>query len=105
VTFISTDGKSAAAGKTDSSGKYELVGGAIPGTYKVKVEKFETPSVPAGGSQADIAENKSYKPTPEGAELPPPKNLLPAKYADPNQSGFTATVKESGENRFDFQIQ
>lgn len=104
VTFISTDGKSAATGKTDSSGKYQLVGGAVPGTYNVKIEKYESLAAPAGGSQVDIAEDKSYKPAPEGAEPVTPKNLLPPKYADPKQSGFTATVKE-GENTFDFDLK
>lgn len=104
VTFISTDGKSAATGKTDSTGKYQLVGGAVAGTYNVKIEKYEALATPAGGSQADIAEDKSYKPAPEGAEPVIPKNLLPAKYADPQQSGLTAAVKE-GENTFDFDIK
>ncbi len=103
VTFISTDGKSAATGKTDSSGKYQLVGGAVAGTYNVKIEKYQAPAAPAGGSQVDIAEDKSYKPAPEGAEPELPKNLLPPKYADPKQSGLTATVKE-GENTCDFDI-
>ncbi len=107
VTFVSADQKTAAVGRTDASGRYELVGGALPGTYKVKVEKFEQAAPPpSGGGPVDIAEDKSYKPPPEGAPPEaPPKSLLPPKYADPNQSGLTATVDEKGKNRFDFDLK
>jgi hypothetical protein len=33
-----------------------------------------------------------------------PKSLLPEKYADGKTSGLTATVGESGENKFDFSL-
>ncbi len=33
-----------------------------------------------------------------------PKNLLPAKYANPQTSGLKATVSPSGQNNFDFAL-
>ena len=114
VTFIGVDGKRVAAGLTDANGKYTLTtfqkgDGAVPGEYRVKVEKFERAAGPSSTSASETkgpAEDKNYVPPPEmapGATAPLPKNLLPAKYADPNTLGLTATVKE-GPNEFNFTV-
>jgi hypothetical protein len=34
-----------------------------------------------------------------------PKNLLPAKYANAENSGLRATVSESDENKRDFELK
>jgi hypothetical protein len=61
-------------GKTDANGEYTLTtydgnDGAPAGQYKVSVELWKTVSADAG-----------------------PVNQLPAKFADPDKSGLTATV-------------
>ena len=61
-------------GKTDEKGEFTLTtydgnDGAPAGQYKVSVEQWKTVSVDAG-----------------------PVNQLPAKFADPEKSGLTATV-------------
>jgi hypothetical protein len=115
VTFMSADGKKGALGRTDASGRYTLMSskpgdGAQAGDYKVTVTKFK--AAEAAGKSPDVIE-ESYAPPPEtgpGMAAPAPakkpagpENLLPAKYADAQSSGLTATVKE-GKNEFDFTV-
>jgi len=104
VKFELTNGSRSAVGKTDANGVYTLTtfdpnAGALAGSYRVSILKYETPPPPPATSPAE------YVP-PEMQPKPiPPKNLLPAKYADGKTSGLTATVTESGENKFDFNLQ
>jgi hypothetical protein len=37
-------------------------------------------------------------------ELPPAKELLPAKYKDPEKSGLTFEVKSSGSNHAELKL-
>jgi hypothetical protein len=76
-------------GTTDAEGKYALTQatfqGATPGTYKVTVEVYQ---------------QKDGKPVPEEMKndmmqliaMGRAKQILPAKYADPNQTTLTAEV-------------
>ena len=109
VSFIGADGQTA-VGLTDAAGKYSLTtrkkdDGAIPGDYKVSVTKFDGPKPTAGGTtQLKEGELHSADYTGEEAEAPPPQNLLPAKYAHPDTSGFTATVSAGGTpHNFDLE--
>jgi hypothetical protein len=116
VTF-SPDGRGhAAAGTTDASGKFSLTtqisgDGAVPGTYKVMVSKFEQTAQPMT-AEDDIdaayaaAEAAGQDISASGAGRPAagPKNLVPDKYASPTTSGLTATVAETGENNFSFEL-
>ena len=99
-------------GITDASGSYTLTtfsagDGAVAGDHKVTVTKTDRPVVDAksDGSVADTGdepeEQQGRNGSKKGGE---PENLLPEKYASPETSGLTATVSESGENKFDFQI-
>lgn len=108
VTFVSRQGTNSAVGLTDATGQYKLTtfakdDGAVPGEYQVKIIKTEAPPA-AGPAVSD--EDPNYVPPEEmGPEPAAPKNLLPAKYADPNSSGLSATVTESAaKNVFDFQL-
>lgn len=89
-------------GLTGSDGKFSLksyvdaehdLTGAIPGDYKVLVSKKDLPKLTA----ADMA-NMGGRPAPA------PKDLLPAKYADVNQTTLTATVKPKEKNDFKFEL-
>jgi hypothetical protein len=104
LLFVSTDGKKSATGKTDSSGRYTLTttksgDGAVAGQYKVAITKFDT-----GGTGAVDMSDPNYAPPDPSKPAPVAKNLLPEKYAKPDTSGLTATVKESGDNKIDFAV-
>ena len=93
VTFI-PDGASGhpARGMTDETGAFALGtfaprDGAIPGQYRVSVLPAEPPPLPG------YPEAKSYK------------SPLPKQYGDPATSGFTADVKDEGENDFTFALK
>lgn len=104
LLFVSTAGKSSATGKTDSSGRYTLTttkfgDGAVPGQYKVAITKFDS-----GGTDAVDMSDPNYAPPDPNKPAPVAKNLLPEKYASPDTSGLTATVKESSDNKIDFTV-
>jgi hypothetical protein len=114
VTFIPSggDGESA-VGVTDSSGKFQLTtrskdDGAVAGKYKVSLAKYEGQPATAGGGQMnpDLDDVNQY---PEGydeskaSQLPPSKNVFPAKYSDADRSGLTADVQET-DNTINFEI-
>ncbi len=113
------DGK-AAAGLTDSSGKFTLTtveagDGALPGSYTVTVTKK------SGGSSAGAVDPRGKG---GGTELSPEEgaaamkkmmedsknaakatDLLPAKYSKADTSGLTAEVKKGGANDFTFELK
>ncbi|MHB8900145.1 MAG: carboxypeptidase-like regulatory domain-containing protein [Thermoguttaceae bacterium] len=104
VNFQLAGGSGYAVGKTDAAGKYTLMtfvdgDGALPGEYKVAITKFEQTA------QASAAPDTSeeYAPAEQSEEAAPAKNLLPAKYANSETSGLTATVTE-GPSTADFEL-
>ena len=122
VTFIPTAGGTAraAAGTTDSRGRYTLTTveggkpgrGTTEGDYKVTVAKRapDTTKPPANVETS----SSNQPPTREemaaadrarrAAGLPPPYlYLTPKKYNNPETSGFTATVVR-GKNRFNLEM-
>lgn len=115
VSFVpkSSSGTSAFA-TTDDTGKFQLTtfdpgDGAIPGEYHVKVEKYDTAeeAVPAADSSEGTSEldDSAYNPEEEDEQAAAGKSLLPAKYADPYNSGieFTVTASET-ENNFPINL-
>ena len=117
VVFKPKGNSPSATGLTDSSGTYRLmtfdVEGAVPGEYSVAIFKYDQATLAAPSSSSSSAETSQggmpddYVPPGIGAPIKTsgPKNLLPAKYADASTSRLTATVKESGENRIDFNLE
>ncbi|MCR9296183.1 MAG: carboxypeptidase-like regulatory domain-containing protein [bacterium] len=119
VLFIPDDASNkAATASTQADGTYALTtfeagDGAMPGSYKVKVHKFD---LPEGGhnpyGESPTAED--VKPMTQEEELAAmeaaysaaaakpsqkeekAKNALPQKYADQNTSGLSYTVTDSG---------
>lgn len=115
VTFSPKGTGNAASGTTDSSGNYTLTtfedgDGAIVGSYAVSIRKFEEgpKEEQVGGTETDEDLDAAYAvrdaAAEEGEEVAEAKGLLPAKYGDPNQSGFTAEVTADGENNFPFDM-
>lgn len=112
VMFSPKGQQPAATGQTDAEGKYQLTtydvanDGAAEGEYLVMVIKQAAPaasaSEPAGGHGAPRAHTAPARgkkaETASGSILPP-------KYSDRNSSDLAATVKDSGENKFDFDLK
>jgi hypothetical protein len=105
VAFMASGASHAASGKTDAQGKFSLTTlekpGAVPGTHTVTISKYESASTTAMKPEDYMAQMQ-----PGSAQAPEgPKSLLPKKYADPANSGLSATVKEDGENDFTFELE
>jgi hypothetical protein len=112
VTFLG-EGNVLGSGTTDAAGKYTIstLGkpGAVPGKNAVAITK-QTGAT--GAPQA--ATGPATPPSPEeiqkmagtmkksmvGSKV---ENLLPVKYANPGESGFTADV-QPGKSTFDFAL-
>lgn len=99
VGFQADGNGRSASGITDAQGRYQLStfargDGAVPGSYQVIVLKYEVSDNATGGQE-------EYVP-PQGP-TPPPKHLLPEKYATAKTSGLTATVG-NGPNTIDFDL-
>jgi len=99
VSFIPASGQQPANGTTDASGGYTLTSftrgdGIMVGDYRVVVTKFP-PTAGSGSGEGEYV--------PPTGEMQPPKNELPAKYAAPETSGFTASVVAGG-GTFDFAL-
>lgn len=100
ITLVPQGGGQPAVAVTDPSGGFRLTtfqagDGAVAGTYGVTVEKRVAP----GAAAADGAE---YQP-PTGP-LPPPENVLPAKYASVETSGLAATIEAGRPNTFTLDL-
>jgi hypothetical protein len=99
VSFQAPGAKYWAEGRTDAAGRYALFtfvagDGALPGTYGVVITKYEDP--------ATVPESRRERPDYV------PRNLLPARYAATDTSGFSATVAAARgpeANRFDLNLQ
>lgn len=111
VNFQLADGSGSAVGMTDAGGDYSLTtfksgDGAVPGEYKIKITQYKGEEI-TGASNDSGELGDDYAPPGEGGEeeSAEPENLLPAVYADPSTSRLTATVRESGENKFDFKLE
>lgn len=91
VSFIPMDGRRAAVGTTDATGKFtlgtnDLSDGAPPGKHKVSVT-FAPPSTDDSASGSPIDDPNL---------LPKPKITIPEKYGNPNTSGIEQEVPSSG---------
>lgn len=100
VVLVAEDaGGRGAVGNTDAEGKYSVGtfgdgDGAVSGSYKVKVFKYEMVSEPPndGDDMTEEQEEEEYTGAEDDAEGG--GNLLPAQYENPNKSGFTVDVSD-----------
>jgi hypothetical protein len=95
VTFTPEKGRPA-NGVTDASGRFVLStfaegDGAVPGPHKVSISPNASQIPPMPG-------------TPEAAQAAAGKPPFPARYSNPEQSGFTAQVEEGKPNEFEFDM-
>lgn len=101
VTFVPQDGGHAAVGVTDATGAFSLMtfvanDGAVPGSYQVKIAKFDA-SQQAPAADTDGLSEDQMPSNDIASQASAPKNLLPVKYANTSTSGITETVGESAE--------
>jgi hypothetical protein len=110
VSFSPKGSHPVALGRTDSSGNYSLRtyeddDGAAAGDYVVLITK-SAPSSTSGPAPHDA---KSTGPGPAAhqskASATASKSEIPVKYNTAATSDLTATVKEDGENTFNFELK
>ena len=104
VTFSPTGEGRAASGTTGADGRFTLTtlmadDGAMPGAYNVGISKTETQGAMTAEESEAYLQQHNQPPPP-----PVTKEVLPAKYKNPLQSGLTATVSEGTENNFTFEL-
>lgn len=120
VAFNNVDGKPA-NGVTDAQGKFRLktllagqkqAEGALPGDYTVMVTKYEnaaTSREEGEGALGPMAQQKAMeeaKRTGKSMQMPgAPKLVTPEKYSNAGTTPFKATVKDSGNDDFKFDMK
>ncbi len=114
VTFLSKAGGRSASGKTDKDGNFKLTSvktddGASPGEFAVTISKQEAKG--GGSSGVDISKGygdnygKMMGASASGNMDKAVSQVLPAKYADPLQSGLVRSVVKGDKNDFDFDLK
>lgn len=110
VTFIYPDGQMA-SGTSDQNGKFEMTtggrDGAPIGTAKVTVSKApEISGIDATkATPRDMSEMFQKKQEMMKKEAMSKKSEIPARYSNPDQSGFTANVQSGDKNDFTYELQ
>lgn len=99
VTFLPTGNTRGpvAEGRTDLQGQYQLTTphgqGAVPGTYRVSIQKWVMPDGSDYLPEAGV-----------GPEDSPARQILPPRYSDFQQTILTATIPPEGSTRLDFTL-
>lgn len=109
VTFMASGAARAAYGVTDAEGKFRLStfgtdDGAVLGSHTVTVAK-PTETVSGAGMSPDDPDSGYAAAMAQSARNPSAKSGLPDKYANPQTSGLTAEVTQSGPNEFTFPLE
>jgi hypothetical protein len=117
VSFSPTSGGGkAAVGTTDASGKFTLTtmksgDGAVPGAYLVTITKSATAQAPAfqdprssGGKLTPEQMQAMQEAMKGGTGKTQTSSEIPAKYANRDTSGFSATITKGEANDFTFEM-
>lgn len=96
VFFIGEGAQFVGIGKTDSSGRYQLDQGSIPGKRGAMPGRNQV--------YFAVATEAEGPPMIPGEEPEPPKGPLPAKYSDPVNPELTFDVPPTGTQEADFQL-
>ncbi|MEK6262629.1 MAG: carboxypeptidase-like regulatory domain-containing protein [Planctomycetota bacterium] len=111
VSFSPQGKYPAAVGRTNDSGEFSLMtyspnDGAAAGDYSVLVVLVDSgePEAPAAAHSPD---GRNMDPTGGHSAMAAKRsrNILPAKYADPEKTDLTAKVDPNGENKFTFALK
>jgi hypothetical protein len=116
VTFAPKGQHPAAVGRTDADGYYTLTtydagDGAAAGDFNVLVAKQPPAAAesisPEAAHEAAASGAGQMNPSAAHAQAAQnaPKSEVPEKYSLADQSGLAATVKDGGENVFDFDLK
>ena len=114
VTFLSKSGGRSASSNTDKDGNFKLTSvktddGASPGEYAVTISKQEA----KGGGSATVDISKGYGEnygkmmgaSGSGNMDKVVNQVLPAKFADPLESGLVRSVVKGDKNEFNFDLK
>jgi hypothetical protein len=110
VSFSAEGSPRVASGKTDSDGRYKLTtfdtnDGAPVGVHAVTIAKLKTTAGPTQEINLDNpGEAYSKQMTTAAAGETVGEHELPAKYANPKESGLQRSVAEKGPNEFNFEL-
>lgn len=108
VTFLPVGGPRGAVGRTNAQGQAKLMtfaagDGAMPGSYRVTIDKLLDEAGPSGTSQEEYEKFwAAQKKGPVG--LPPLKCELPWRYGQVEKTELKADVQEQGKNDFRFDL-
>lgn len=95
-------GYSASLGKTDETGKYELMSGgkpgAVPGVFKVTISRI----VNTSGAPVNAGEGMDLQ---QLAMRGLAKESLPEKYSNLEQTELTLTVEKGKAEGYDFNLK
>ncbi|MBA3313549.1 MAG: hypothetical protein H0T47_09730 [Planctomycetaceae bacterium] len=110
VSYSPKGSQPPALGRTGSDGTYALRtyedgDGAAAGDYVVLVTKETVTAAPSAAHDPNARTMTSPAAHGGGPNSVSTKSETPAKYNNPNTSGLEATVKDNGENNFDFDLK
>lgn len=108
VKFLGT--KASGYGKTRADGKFDLVQGVDPGTYKVVISKIEgqaqaVAALPEGLDAGQLeAIQAAEQMDSKAPKAKPPRELIPADYSNADLTKLSFEVPADGTKTADFKI-
>jgi hypothetical protein len=104
VTFFCKEKSMSSFGKTDEQGSFRITSfvpndGAPAGKHVITVSQINAASTPSGKKEPAVTD-REYDPfkVVELANLPPPKNAIPVKYASSTTTDLFSVVNADGKN-------
>jgi len=94
----------AATGLTDAKGQFRLTtfqaqDGAVPGTYKVTISKYDMST-----ANPDLEDDLALEMRPDSDKLVGPTPLLPVEYSEIDSTPLTQEVTSGAPNEFKFDL-